>query len=171
MRIQHQSNIAFVKYQPTDSELYFNHLGQTSKYCYWKPREFYVAASANLIESVALFKNDSLRSIGKKLESIQFLDRTMVIQSSGGESEVEIHMFNMRIDESEEYFFDGLLIDFNLSEAHMTQLIEAINKGLWSKVKFTVFINESHLLTELYHAEQNKFSNFSLSDCDFNIEI
>lgn len=171
MHIHQKSNIAFIKYQPEKTELYFNHQGLTMKTCLWEPNEFYLAASCNLIESDSRFKSESLRSLGEKLESTKFLDRALLIQATSDESYVDVHMFNMHMDESEAYLFEDLSIDFHLNEKHIKKIIDAINKGLWHDIKFTIFINESSLINDLLWSENNNFVNYQFAGCDFSIEI
>jgi hypothetical protein len=171
MHIHQRSNVGFVKYQPEDGELYFNHLGQLTKKCYWKPSEFYIAADCKLIECDTHFKSEYLIPIGKKLETIKFLDRSLVIQMTDEESYVDAHMFDMRVDEFGDYFFNGLLFEINLKESYIVELIDAINLGRWNEIKFTIFFNESLLINSLIDAEFHKFANYSLRIADFTIAI
>ena len=163
MHIHHQSNVALLRYQPSKEELIFNYLGYPMKKYYWYPSEFYLAADCKLIEWDIRFKSESLKLVGEKLKDIKFLDRSLILQCAGNYSFVDIYMFNMKINESEMYMFDGLLIEFNLDEMQINELIEAINNGVWHKIKFAVAFNESLLLNSLLHLETHNLSNFCLN--------
>ena len=174
MSLIHPSKSSFVKYRANDAEVLFNNSDSnggynTTKECFWKPNEFYLAKDFTLTDCCISFASKSLATVAEKLNEIKFLDRNVVIQMSGDESFLDAYMFNMNVDEKGVYSFTELLLEINLDEPQIVRLIETINEGEWAQLKVSVFFDEELLLQSLREAEVTKFFNYSLRVEDFCI--
>ena len=175
MNLIRSSKTCFIRYIPSNREIFFNTLDPvggytTSNKCTWEPTDFYIAPKLEIEDCCINFRDKSLSSIAARfLEKSSEEDEFRI--DSSKESVLETHFFNTIRNDFGIYEFSNYLLAFYINKKQTTKLIELINQGKWSELRFTIFFKESSLIRSLQLVEENNYKGFSFFSKEFCISL